>query len=136
VWWHVLTPDCISPQMFTLRNGKSWALSPHLMNCYVWLGKTNLNSGELEQYLQLYTVYNQFVLFCPLMWYGLLMSPPPPPCKQVWKTLQIFQNLKFGQMSKKINKFNFPSFIQHFFYSVSIGEIAFLKLLTTTRSFP
>jgi len=35
----------------------------------------------------------------------------------VWKTEKIFQNLKFHQMSKKINKFNFPSV-----YSFSMGE--------------
>ena len=41
----------------------------------------------------------------------------------VWKTWQIFLNLKLCQMSKKINKFNFPSV-----YSVSMREIAFLPL--------
>ena len=35
----------------------------------------------------------------------------------VWKTCQIFQNLKLHQMSKKIIKFNFPSV-----YSVSMRE--------------
>ena len=41
----------------------------------------------------------------------------------VGKTWQIFQILKFHQLSKNINKFNFPSV-----YSVSMGEIAFLPL--------
>ena len=46
------------------------------------------------------------------------------PCAWlVWKIWQIFQNLKCRQMSKKINKFNFPSV-----YSVSMGGIDFLSL--------
>ena len=36
---------------------------------------------------------------------------------------QVFLNTKFCQMSKKIDKFNFPSV-----YSVSMGEITFLPL--------
>jgi len=41
----------------------------------------------------------------------------------VWKIWQIFLNLKFHKVSKKINEFNFPSFIQ-----ILMGEIPYLLL--------
>jgi len=47
-----------------------------------------------------------------------------------WKTLQIFLNLKFRQMSKKIKKFNFHLFIDIFAH---LAELSVLKCLP---SFP
>jgi len=45
------------------------------------------------------------------------------PVTPVWKTWQIFHNLKFRHMPKKINKLNFS-----FVYSVSMGEMASISI--------
>jgi len=44
----------------------------------------------------------------------------------VCKARQIFQNVKFRQMYKNINKFNFP--FREIFIQISMGEMEFLPL--------